>query len=318
MKFFWIALIVLVAVVLPLFLGVFICFLIPFYVKREKPKEGEHEFSIPKGNIYEPFRDQMIAWMKETYAYPCREFYIKSHDGLTLHACYYEQTPGAPIELMFHGYRGTAERDLCGGMQRCFSLGRNAFIVDQRGSGKSEGRVISFGAKESLDCLAWTKFMAEHFGPDVKIILCGISMGASTVMLASGMDLPENVVGVLADCGYSSAKDIILLVTKQIGLSPKFFYPLIRLGAVIFGGFDPNKVSPIDAVAKSKIPVIFFHGENDDFVPPEMSKACFDACSAKKKLVTVPNAGHGLSYLVAPELYLSSLAEFFPEYTVLG
>ena len=258
----------------------------------------------------------MIDWMKETYAYPCEEFYIKTHDGLTLHACYYETTPGAPIELMFHGYRGCAERDLCGGMQRCFSLGRNAFIVDQRGSGKSDGRVISFGVNESLDCLEWVKFMVEHFGKDVKIILCGISMGASTVMLASGKDLPPNVVGVLADCGYSSAREIIFRVIRQIGLPPKIFYPLVRLGAILFGHFDTNRISPLDAVSKSKVPIIFFHGENDDFVPCEMSKACFGSCPAKKKLVTIPGAGHGLSYLVDPETYLSSLEEFFPEYTV--
>ncbi|MBR6772256.1 MAG: alpha/beta hydrolase [Clostridia bacterium] len=317
MKYLWIPFSVLALAVFLVLAAAFVCFVLAFYVKREKPKEGEHEFSIPKGNVYEPFRDQMISWMKETYAYPCRDFYIKSRDGLTLHASYYEQTPGAPIELMFHGYRGTAERDLCGGMQRCFSLGRNAFIVDQRGSGKSEGRVISFGANEQYDCLSWVNFLAEHFGKDVKVILCGISMGASTVMLASSHNLPDNVVGVLADCGYSSAKEIIFRVIRQIGLPPKVFYPLVRLGGIVFGHFDVDKISPLDAVSKSRVPVIFFHGESDDFVPCEMSKACFDACSAPKKLVTVPNAGHGLSYLVDPELYLSSLAEFYPEYTVV-
>ena len=317
MKYLWIFLSVLGGAAALVLIASFICFILAFYVKREKQKNGEHEFSIPKGKIYEPFRNQMIAWMKETYAYPCREFYIKSHDGITLHACYYEQTPGAPIELMFHGYRGTAERDLCGGMQRCFALGRNAFIVDQRGSGKSEGNVISFGANEKYDCLSWLNFMAEHFGSDARIILCGISMGAATVMLASSLDLPKNVVGVLADCGYSSAKEIIFSVIRQIGLPPKIFYPLVRLGAILFGHFDVNKISPLDSVSRSKVPVIFFHGESDDFVPCEMSKACFDACRAQKKLVTVPSAGHGLSYLVDPKLYLSSLAEFFPEYTDL-
>ncbi|MBQ1222681.1 MAG: alpha/beta hydrolase, partial [Oscillospiraceae bacterium] len=183
--------------------------------------------------------------------------------------------------------------------------------------GKSEGRVISFGANEHLDCLSWVNFMVSHFGSDVRIILCGISMGASTVMLASSLDLPENVVGVLADCGYSSAKEIIHRVIGQIGLPPKVFYPLVRLGSILFGHFDVNKISPLESVSKSKVPIIFFHGESDDFVPPEMSKACFDACSAPKKLVTVPNAGHGLSYLVDPKLYLSSLAEFYPEYTVV-
>ncbi|MBR4940713.1 MAG: alpha/beta hydrolase [Clostridia bacterium] len=315
MKFYWIILICLLAVLLLVLAGAFVCFYIPFYVKRPKKAPEEHKFDIPKGEVYEPFREKMIAWMKETYATPCREFFIKSHDGLTLHGVYYEKVPGAPIELMFHGYRGTAERDLCGGMQRCFSLGRNAFIVDQRTSGKSEGHVISFGLNESRDCLAWVDFMIKTFGPDVKIILCGISMGAATVSIASGYDLPENVVGVLADCGYTTAKDIIKTVMKKIGVPPDLLYPLVRLGAMIFGHFDPDKVSPRDSVANSKVPVIFIHGGDDDFVPPEMSVQNHAACSSEKAILTVPGAGHGLSYLVDPEAYLNALEDFFPIYT---
>lgn len=293
-----------------------ICFVIPFYSKREKapPKE---EFRIPTGEIYEPFREQMVAWMKETRATPSKEYFITSFDGLTLHGVYYESIPGAPVELMFHGYRGSAERDLCGGMQRCFSLGRNAFIVDQRASGKSGGHVISFGINESRDCLSWVDHLIKTLGPDVRIILCGISMGASTVMLASGSKLPENVVGVLADCGFSSAKEIIVSVIKKMGLPPRLLYPFVRLGARLWGGFDPESDSPLEAVRRSSVPTVFFHGEDDDFVPCEMSRACFEACASEKKLVTVPGAGHGLSYLVDPGLYLSSLREFFPEHTKL-
>lgn len=121
---------------------------------------------------------------------PHEEFSITSFDGLTLREKYYEYAPGAPIELMLHGYRGESERDLCGGVQRCFALGRSALIVDQRACGNNEGHVITFGIKEHRDCLAWIDFMVKHFSPNTKIILTGISMGTSTVLMAAAKPLP--------------------------------------------------------------------------------------------------------------------------------
>ena len=109
----------------------YVCFRMAFYVseKNKKPKE---EYPIPKGEIYEPYRDKMVGWIKEVRAMPCEEFHIRSFDGLRLRGKYYEYAPGAIIEIMFHGYRGSAERDMCGGVQRCFKLGHSALIVDQR------------------------------------------------------------------------------------------------------------------------------------------------------------------------------------------
>lgn len=285
------------------------CFRMAFYVSK-KDRTPTEEYPIPKGKIYEPYREQMVTWMKEARAMPCESFSIKSFDGLTLYAKYYECVPGAPIEIMFHGYRGSAERDLCGGIQRCFALNRNILLVDQRGSGKSGGSVITFGIREHKDCLAWVDFAVQHFGPDVKLILTGISMGASTVLMAAGKLLPPQVIGVLADCGFSTAKDIICKVIRDMKLPPKLAYPFVKLAARIFGGFCLEEYSAQEAMKTCQVPVIFFHGTDDDFVPWEMSQANYDACTTQKKLVLVPGAGHGLGYLVAPEDYLQALREF--------
>ena len=293
-----------------LLLGIcLICFRMAFYVSK-KDRTPKEEYPIPEGKIYEPYRDQMVAWMKEVRAMSCEEYTIRAFDGLTLRGKYYECVPGAPIELMFHGYRGSAERDLCGGIQRCFALNRNVLIVDQRCSGKSQGKVITFGVREHKDCLAWVDFAVKHFGPDVKLILTGISMGASTVLMAAGKPLPSNVVGVLADCGFSTGKDIICKVIRQMKLPPKLAYPFVKLAALLFGGFRLEEYSALEAMKTCKVPVIFFHGTNDDYVPWEMSQAMYDACPTQKKLVLVPGAGHGLGYLVAPEDYLQALREF--------
>ena len=288
----------------------YICYRKAFYVSR-KTKAPSDVIEIPEGEIYEPFRPKMEEWARQTRALPHEEFEITSFDGLPLHGNFYEYAPGAPVELMFHGYRGSAERDLPGGVQRCFAVGRSALVVDQRCSGKSGGHAITFGIYEHRDCLAWVDFAVKHFGPDVKLILTGISMGASTVLMAAGNPLPENVIGILADCGFNSAKDIIKKVIRQLGLPPKISYPFVKLGARLYGGFDLEETSAEEAMKKCTKPVIFFHGESDDFVPCDMSRINYEACAAKKRLVTIPGAGHGLSYAIAPEAYLTALREFF-------
>ena len=286
----------------------FICFLITFYAAPEKPKE---EFEIPPGAIYEPYRDIMVNWMKEARTLNPKEVSIKSFDGLTLYGKYYKYSEDAPIELMFHGYRGNAERDLCGGVQRCFALGRSCLIVDQRTAGKSGGRVITFGIKESRDCLSWVDYIIEKINPNAKIIITGISMGAATVTIAAGESLPKNVIAALADCGYTSAKAIIKKVIKDLKMPPDLMYPFIKLGARLFGGFDLEKYSHIEAMKKCTIPIIFIHGTTDDFVPYEMSVENFNACTHKcKKMVTVEGAGHGLAYLKDTDGYFKGIREF--------
>lgn len=295
----------------------YICFRMAFYVSPRKETDPDR-IDLPEGELYAPYWESMERWIREARALPQEDMFITSFDGLSLHGKYYEFAPGAPIELMFHGYRGGAERDLSGGVQRCFQLGRSALIVDQRCSGQSQGNVITFGIKEHRDCLSWVAFMLEYFGPNVKIILTGISMGASTVLMAAGTPLPPNVIGVLADCGYTSAKEIICKVISQIGLPAKASYPFVKLGARIFGHFSLEETSAIEAMERCSVPVIFFHGEDDDFVPCNMSRANYEACTAKKMLVTVPGAGHGLSFPIATEQYLDALREFFgPEASAL-
>ena len=306
MTMFWI----LLGCVALILLISFICFYMAFFVPKHGPVALD-DYTIPSGKIYEPYRESMVKWMKEVRAMPHEDFYITSHDGLKLHGRYYEYAPGAPIELMVHGYRGNGDRDLCGGVQRCFKLGRSALVIDQRASGESEGNVITFGINEHRDCRAWAEFMAEHFGPDAKIILTGISMGASTVLMAAGTPLPPQVKGVLADCGFSTAREIIQKVIHQLKLPPKLLYPFVRLGAWLYGGFKLESYSALEAVKTATVPVIFFHGNTDDFVPWEMSKANFDACTSRKQLVVTPDAGHGLCYPVDPKAYLQSLSDFF-------
>jgi len=290
----------------------YICFRIVFYVPKKQQSPSD-ELPVPDGAIYEPYHPLMKKWILEARSFPQEDCYINSHDGLKLHAKYFEYQKGAVTEIMFHGYRGSAERDLSGGIQRCFALGRNVLLIDQRTSCGSEGNVISFGINEHKDCLAWIDFAVKKFGPDVKLVLTGISMGASTVLMAAGKPLPENVVGVLADCGFSSPKKIIQKCARDLHLPARLLYPFIKLGAKLFGHFDLEEYTPLEAMKTCKVPVIFFHGESDAFVPCEMSHEIYDACTSPKRIVTVPKAGHGLVYLVDNNKYFQNVVEFFSE-----
>ena len=302
------AVILLAAVVI----AAYVCYRIAFYAPRVQ-KVPTDEIELPEGEIYEVYREDFERWAREVRAMDREEMYITSFDGLKLHGRYYEYAPGAPIELMFHGYRGSAERDLSGGVQRCFALGRSALIVDQRCSGESDGHTITFGVNEHKDCLAWVDFMVKRFGPDVKIYLTGISMGASTVMMAAGKPLPENVIGIIADCGFTSAREIMYEVIRKMGLPPKPCFPFVKLGATLFGHFDLEETTALEAMAHCTLPVFFVHGEGDDFVPCWMSQKLYDACKSPKYLFTVPGAGHGLAYPADKEGYLSAARAFFGE-----
>ena len=291
----------------------YVCYRMVFYSPTRR-ELGEDEYEIPEGDIYEVFREDMVNWTKMTRSYPHEDVEIRSFDGLTLRGRYYECRKGAITELLFHGYQGNAERDLSGGVDRCFSLGRNALIIDHRASGRSEGSVITFGINEKRDCLSWIEYAISKFGSDVKLVITGISMGAATVMMAAGEKLPENVVCVLADCGYSSAREIIKKVITDMKLPANIIYPFVRLGARLYGRFALEETSPMEAVKKSSIPIIFIHGDTDDFVPHDMSIRLYEACASEhKKLVTVNGAGHGLAFPVDKEGYLNALREFQSE-----
>lgn len=294
------------------FLIAFFCYKRVFYSPPRK-RLGDDEYLLPEGDISEPFHDRMLAWMKETRAMPYERVSITSFDGLTLRGRYYEYQKGAPVELLFHGYKSNSERDLCGGVQRCFALGRNVLLVDHRASGESDGNVITFGINERKDCLKWIDFVIEKFGKDVKIMLGGISMGAATVLMAGGEKLPKNVVCIVGDCGYSSAKEIIMKTAKEMGFPPKLAYPFIKLGARVFGKFDLEETSPIEAMKTCQTPVLIFHGDTDEFVPMEMGERLYDACQAKKRLVIVKGAGHGLAYPMDKDGYVSAIKEFEKE-----
>jgi fermentation-respiration switch protein FrsA (DUF1100 family) len=287
----------------------YVCYSMAF--KRAKVEYTPLELvGRSKHDEHREISERMVS---ELDAIPHTELSVKSYDGLTLRARYYPGFEGEPLEIQCHGYRSHPVRDFSGGAIESIKRGRHLLLIYQRAHGRSEGRTITFGQKECRDLLLWTEYMLNRIGRETDVIYTGISMGGATVLSASALALPENVKVIIADCPCSDAKSIIKHVIKGMKIPPSLAYPFVRLGAIIFGGFDPNGSDASHAVKSAKIPILLIHGEDDGFVPPEMSKKIYENIPGKKRIELFPKARHGTSYLVDTERYMRTVDEFINE-----
>lgn len=266
--------------------------------------------TLPEGEQYEPYNEGILKAIEKMLPVPFEDVYVESYDGLTLYGKYYQLAEGAPVVIFFHGYRCSSIRDGNGIFGLCERCGCNILMVDQRAHGKSEGKTMTFGIRERKDVLTWIAYVIKRCGRKTPVLLTGISMGAATVLMASNLNLPGNVKGIMADCPFSSPKDILKTVMKSLRLPDGIFYVLAKWSAKIYGGLDIEESSAKEAVAESKVPILLIHGDDDRFVPCSMSQECYDACGSEKKLVFVKNAGHGLSYCVDANLYEQEVLAF--------
>lgn len=241
---------------------------------------------------------------------PFEKVTIKSDEGLKLSGRYYHVKDGAPLEIQCHGYKGNAIRDFCGSWKIAKEAGRNVLLIDERSHGNSEGHAITFGILERKDVLKWIQYVNQRFG-NTPILLNGVSMGAATVLMTSEMELSENVKGIIADCPYDAPSNIIKKTLREdMGMPEKLIYPFIRMGGIIYGKFDLEKVSPVEAVKNSKVPILLIHGDADRFVPYEMSVNIHEAAPDKIEFHMIHGAGHALNYVTAPEEYTEIINNF--------
>ena len=237
-----------------------------------------------------------------------------SHDGLCLTAHYLPpEGEMRGIFLMVHGFRSCGFHDFCGAVHDITKLGFGCMVIDQRAHCLSGGDTVCFGALERYDVVRWAELIGREF-PGVPVILDGISMGAATVMAAAALDLPANVRGIIADCGYTSMRAVFHHVIRTHFHLPPF--PLVNLANLycrIRNGFDFDTVQSAETLAQAKVPVLLAHGMKDPLVPYYMAEEIYAAVKDKIdiELVTSPEAEHGLTYLHDYDLYAAAMERLY-------
>ena len=200
-------------------------------------------------------------------------------------------------------------------MEFLHKQGYNLLLCDQRAHGASQGRFLTFGVRERCDVLSWVTYLAQRLGPEHPMYLSGMSMGATTVLMASCFEFPANVRGIVADCGFTSPWDIMKSVLharcKWLPAAPLLL--ALNVFSTLLGGFSLRECSTTGAVAAAaaKYPILFIHGKADDFVPTRMSQEAYDACASEKRLVLIDGAAHAKSYITDPARVQSALEDFF-------
>lgn len=285
--------------------------LYPYRTAFYSPKGKHATADAPlQGEQYEQLSEHIYRMSHIMAKIPFEHVVIESFDGLKLSGRYYHVQDGAPIEILFHGYRSHAFRDCSGGHALSRKMGFNALVVDQRSHGESEGKTITFGIKERYDCLAWANYVSNRFGKDTPIILSGLSMGAATVLMAADLNLPKNVACIIADSPYSTPGAIIEKVCEDLHYPVALCRPFIHLAAFVYGRFRLNGCTAKEAVQQALVPILLIHGEEDRLVPCSMSKEIAQVCSCPVAVHTFSGAGHGLSYMVDPVRYEKVVYEF--------
>ncbi len=296
----------------------------PFPNSYVKPDPWETEPAPRKaddGSPYDPcgwgerIREADL-WLYAAMKEKGTAYTMTSYDGLKLRGQYLPPEAGAAprgIILMVHGYRSSAMWDFAVAARDMHADGFGCFMIDQRAHGGSEGKTICYGVKERYDVRDWAALIEREY-PGVPVILDGISMGSATVMAAAALDLPQNVRGIIADCGYTSMEDMFNKSIREWFHLPTWpLVPLSGLYSRILNGFDFHDVKSADSLRRTKVPVLLAHGEADTFVPYRMGREIWEKVkdTGMVTFLSVPEAEHGLAYITDRGAYRRALDAFF-------
>ena len=287
-----------------------VSFIMAYIIFKKAFRRSETTASA-NNSIYKEYQDLMKQGADYFFSLNPKEVWITSHDALKLCGMFYENPNSRGTVIFMHGYHGNPFTDFGPVLKHFSDMGFSLLLPYQRAHGKSQGEYLTFGVKESKDCLAWANYLAEKY-PGRSIALHGISMGGATVGMASCLDLPKEVKLIANDCGFTSPDAIISSVRKSMKLPYFPFQLIVRLYAKLFATFSLTENDASKCYGKSQIPALFIHGEADDFVPYAMGVENYENSTATDKImISVKDAGHGLAYIIDPRRVTKELTDFY-------
>lgn len=267
-----------------------------------------------KDIIYAEYNDENLndaqKWLEEKSNYSDK--YIESYDKLQLHSYVVNQNSNK-WAIVVHGYGGSGKL-MSDKSKYFYDMGYNVLIPDLRGHGKSEGDYIGMGWKDRLDIISWINFIIKE-NPNAEIVLHGTSMGAATVLMTSGENLPSNVKAIVADCAYTSAWDEFSYQLETYLKVPSYYIlNVTNMVTKLKAGYSLKEASALESVKKATVPILFIHGDKDKFVPYSMMDKLYDATNSPKEKLTIEGGEHANSDLVSPFLYWLTVEDFLNQY----
>ncbi len=289
------------------------------FVGRQKKEANMADIRfVPQlGETYNDY----VAFTKDKQNYintlEKKEYIIDGIDGIKLKGFYFPAKEDSKVTIICsHGHKSTCFNDFAGILPFFNHKNYNVLFTVSRAHLGSEGKYMTLGKKESKDLVRWTEFIDDQ-NPGQNIFIYGASLGAVNAMILTGLDyIPSSIKGVVSDSGYSRAYDFLLYQMRhEYKLSPYPTIPIANWFAKRIAKVNFKKPSPIESVKESTLPILFIHGNKDQFVPTYMGDACYRACSSPKKLLTIDNASHMQAYFINPEKYEEAFADFVSEYS---
>lgn len=291
-------------------------FLCKVALDREQPERFRKAQNAISGSDADlDFLEKKQKATERLTSHPLESVQITARDGVQLVGHWAAHENPKRIIIAMHGWRSSWTNDFALISEFWEKSGCSVLYAEQRGQGNSGGDYMGFGPIERYDCLSWVQWVSLHCGRDIPVYLAGVSMGAATVLMASGLELPHNVHGIMADCGFTSPLAIWKHVaTDNLHLS-------FQLGSLLANSMYSRKTnedaagySTLEALEHCKVPVLLIHGSDDHFVPVEMAYENYKACAAPQKLLIVPGADHAMSYYVDPVAYEAAMLDFWAKH----
>lgn len=269
----------------------------------EEAKAGTHWESTL------PFIRNRLAWLDQQKTEPVS---ITSFDGLKLKGVLLPaKEESEKVVLAVHGYTSCGDNEYAAMSYFFHENGYHVLLVDDRAHGASEGKYVGYGCLDREDVYRWTRFLHDRFQGKCSIYLHGISMGATTVLMAGSMSLPPSVKGIVADCGFTSPWEEFAYLLKHKYHCPVYpALPVVNLINKVVAGYGFKDCDARKEAANTSIPVFIIHGEKDRFVPASMAREIYDACASGKQLWLVKDAAHAESYYVARKEYEERVLDF--------
>lgn len=283
-------------------------------ILRQKKSSFEKDIDASVGWYrHYPIVKEGRVWFEKM---PYTDVYIKSFDGLKLYgALLKNKNFSYKTVICVHGFTSNGKKDFASLARTYYENGYNVLLVDNRAHGQSEGKYVGFGILDRIDVRNWIKYIISKFGAESQIFLHGISMGGATVLMTSSI-VPKNVRGIIADCAFTNVYDIFAYVLKRDYHLPKF--PIMFITNIISrlrAGYGYKDISTLTEIASSNIPILFIHGENDDFVPLWMTMQNYLHCNADKELFIVKGSEHAESHYIDKNGYEKRVLAFIGKHS---